>query len=367
VKPLAVCAIFRNEAPFLLEWIAYHSVVGFERFILYDNDSTDGGAELIRSSRFADRATVIRWPQRPGQIKAYQHFIDCFTHDFAWVAFIDLDEFLLPLHGDSIVPLLREWNDFSAVLVRWRCFGPSGWERRPDGLAIEHYTMRLADDAPVNRHVKSLVKCTDLLGVSLNPHEFAVAGKVCDTLGREIPNNAMQTNPGHATLVLNHYITRSKQDWLEKQERGSGMADSQAPGFKPTYDADVFDKMAHDATIKDDAIRRFAPKVRAELDKGLLSLATRLIRFESGLFSLSVAPGPSGYESGLPAVRVSLPPGPNGWPRSAAVNTIRDDGWLTAEDEPALIQVAPGGAEILATLYWAATEPPPVLRLTRLQ
>ena len=141
---LAICAIFKNEAAFLLEWIAYHRIVGFDHFYLYDNDSTDGGADLIRQSNLARYVTVTQWPQRPGQLPAYRDFIDHHAQGFDWAAFIDLDEFLLPLEGRSVRPILESLGTASAVLVHWRVFGPSGWDERPAGLAIDNYTKRAA-------------------------------------------------------------------------------------------------------------------------------------------------------------------------------------------------------------------------------
>ena len=38
---LAIAAIFRDEAPYLKEWIEFHRAVGVERFYLFDNLSTD--------------------------------------------------------------------------------------------------------------------------------------------------------------------------------------------------------------------------------------------------------------------------------------------------------------------------------------
>jgi hypothetical protein len=55
---LAGFAIFKDEAPYLLEWIAFHKMIGVALFVLYDNGSTDGGP----------------WSDRPGQISAYRHF-----------------------------------------------------------------------------------------------------------------------------------------------------------------------------------------------------------------------------------------------------------------------------------------------------
>jgi hypothetical protein len=44
MKPLAICAIFRDEAPHIAEWVAYHLMIGFDHFVLYDNKSEDRGA-----------------------------------------------------------------------------------------------------------------------------------------------------------------------------------------------------------------------------------------------------------------------------------------------------------------------------------
>ncbi|GEM_PF-1902278 len=258
---LAICAIFKNEAPYLLEWIAYHRVVGFDHFYLYDNDSTDGGAALIRRSPLAAHVTLTQWPPRPGQLSAYRHFIDHHAQACDWVAFIDIDEFLLPLTDRSVRPVLDRLPPASAVLVHWRVFGPSGWVERPDGLVIDNYTMRAEDGFPANRHVKSIVRCADLLDVTANPHEFRLRGQPCDTTGRPVRNIGIQETACHEALVINHYQTRSRQDWLEKIHRGSAMIEQD----QPKYPAELLDHYAEISTVPDQTIRSFADAVRAAL------------------------------------------------------------------------------------------------------
>lgn len=100
-----------------------------------------------------------------------------------------------------------------------------------------------------------------------------------------------------------------------------------------------------------------------------LSVSSRVIRLDPGLFSLSMMPSPADRGTGLPAGRVSLPPGLSGRRETVTISPLRGDGWLTATDEPTLLRVAAGGAEVLVTLYWSATDPagaPPPLKLTRL-
>jgi hypothetical protein len=100
-----------------------------------------------------------------------------------------------------------------------------------------------------------------------------------------------------------------------------------------------------------------------------VAVASRMIRLDPGLFGLSLMPGPTDRATGLPAVRISLPPGPPGRREAVSISTIRSDGWVSVTDDPALLRVLPGGAEVLVTLYWStsdagATSPP--LRLVRL-
>jgi hypothetical protein len=94
-----------------------------------------------------------------------------------------------------------------------------------------------------------------------------------------------------------------------------------------------------------------------------------VIRLDPGLFSLALMPGPTDRVAGLPGVRVSLPPGPPGRRETVTISTLRGDGWMTVHDEPTLVRVPPGGAEILVTLYWstaAGGATPPALKLIRL-
>jgi hypothetical protein len=80
-------------------------------------------------------------------------------------------------------------------------------------------------------------------------------------------------------------------------------------------------------------------------------------------------PGPADRGTGLPGVRVSSPPGPPGRREAITICPLRGDGWLTANDEPTLLRVPAGGAEVLVTLYWSATDPTaaaPPLKLMRL-
>lgn len=258
-RPLVICASFKDQARYLVEWIAYHCAIGFDRFVLYDNVSTDGGSDAIRRSPLSERVAVIQWPQ--DQLSAYRHFIDIFAPAYEWAAFIDVDEFILPLGGHSLQDVLRRCADASAVLVNGRVFGPSGHEEPPPGLVIESYDQRVNDTLPVNRYVKSIVRCAELLDVTQDPRIFRLKGAACNPLGQEVPNVAVQRDACFQNLVINHYYTKSRRDWLARVASGSASGNE----AEPQYPDDLFDQFAAACQVKDEAIKAYAPQVRAML------------------------------------------------------------------------------------------------------
>jgi hypothetical protein len=257
---IGVCAIFRDEAPYLLEWIAFHRMVGVDLLVLYDNGSTDGGPELIRGSSFARNVRLIEWSDRPGQVSAYRHFHANYAREFTWVAFIDLDEFIMPVAGSSIRDILirKAYEPYADILLNWLIFGPSGHDRRPGGLVIEDFTWRIPDRADANRHVKSLVRTKDLVGIGSTPHIFDCARPTCNALGETVMSYAMQPTACHEVLVINHYFTKSVEEWEFKRRRGRG--DSLDP-----YGDRVFSDVQQQATVQDTRALRFVPRLRALL------------------------------------------------------------------------------------------------------
>jgi hypothetical protein len=114
-----------------------------------------------------------------------------------------------------------------------------------------------------------------------------------------------------------------------------------------------------------------APQTPAQNRIAELKVSGHLMTLETGLFCVFQAPGSPGanHRSGLPGVRISLPPGPAGRPEAVTISTFRQDGWMNGSDTAALIRVADGPAQVLVTVYQAPTAPPeaaPRLQVMRL-
>jgi hypothetical protein len=249
---LAVCAIFRDEAAYLAEWVTFHRIQGVERFYLYDNRSGDEWRSALEPEIDAGIVEVEHWPWVPGQRGAYEDCLRRRRDEARWIAFIDVDEFLFSPTGEPLPEILRRFDMHPGVVVNWRMYGTSGFDQAPDGLVTENYVMRAADDLHAHRFVKSIVNPRSALGCQ-TAHYFELDGVPVGEDGQPVPSPIRE--PTAELLRINHYYSKSQEEFSRKTARptvGSGRADTNR--FSLPEDA-----------VRDESILRFVPEVRALL------------------------------------------------------------------------------------------------------
>jgi Glycosyl transferase family 2 len=62
---VGIAAAVKSEAPYLLEWIAFHRAVGIETFFIADNGGHDGTSELLQRLESAGYITRFNLIGRP--------------------------------------------------------------------------------------------------------------------------------------------------------------------------------------------------------------------------------------------------------------------------------------------------------------
>ena len=257
---LTLCCIAKDENAFLGEWATYHALRGVERLIVYDNGSRVPLAETLAPLTGRLRLVVEVMPGPARQLAAYAHCLETYGPDTRWLGFIDVDEFLLPHGTDDLRELLTDYEDQAALGVNWVMFGSSGHESRPPGLLLENYTHRADYALPTNLHIKSLVQPRHTVR-PLSPHHFTYKpDRGCvNELGFPLPG---PYGPHHCERVqVNHYFFRSRQDFLEKIERGRG--DMTTDVFR--HSLRDFDNQRGTHTVLDETMLRYVPQVRAVL------------------------------------------------------------------------------------------------------
>ena len=258
---LSICAIMKNEAPYIIEWLEFHKIVGVERFYLYNNNSTDNTLEIVDSYVQSGEVILHDWPATTGQqMSAYQHSLSAYQTESEWIAFIDMDEYLFPTDKEDLKEVLKEFDGVPGVAVNMLYFGSSGHKARPDGLQIEHFTKRSADDCEINKFVKSIVRPDEVIAdkdphllMPINDKNFLV------TENKEQLPWSQSREVLVQKLRINHYYTRSKQEMKEKSMRGDAIFPVQQKQLTLIESRD-------NNEIEDLTIQRFVPKLRQAVD-----------------------------------------------------------------------------------------------------
>jgi hypothetical protein len=256
---LSICAIMKYEAPYLLEWLEFHKIVGVQKFYLYDNGGGIDSAGILHPYLKSGEVVLHDWPVALGQLPAYAHCLQTYSQASEWIAFIDLDEFLFPTVGDDLKAILGEFATAPGVGVNWLMFGTSGHSVRPAGLQIENFTKRAEINFPGNQHIKSIVR-PDRVFPPTDPHFFNCKDDTESTVTEEfLPlSSAMTDYVSVGKLRINHYFTRSREDMYQKMLRGRACdATSRTWDFLESGDRNE---------VEDLTIHRFLPQLKQAVE-----------------------------------------------------------------------------------------------------
>jgi len=261
---LGLVTIQRNRGPWLLEWFAFHYLMGFRKFYFYAHLCTDDTLPILGklARKFDITPFAMDAVQDRVQLTAYQHACDHYVNDVDWMCFLDGDEFLFPTAHANLPDALAEYADpLITALGVYNCnFGSSGYIEEPVGLITENYRMRAdINSFLAHRRVKSLVKGGQKAMTTSNSHLFATAGGTVDELRRPVTWGYMPDyKPSYTRLRINHYVCQSHAYYVSFKKH-SGHADASAAAVREDEWWNNFDTN----TVEDDSLARFAAPLRA--------------------------------------------------------------------------------------------------------
>ena len=255
---LGIAAIIKNEAPYIVEWIEYHRLIGFEKIIIYDNESTDGLTEILLPYVNEGFVDLYHIKGKRRQTDAYNDVIRRYKRKIKYIATIDADEFIFP---QPTTDLKKEIETIlctphkGGISINWACFGSSGHEMKPEGgFVIENYLHRAKEEFEKNTRIKSIVnpRC-----VAFYEHaHFPVykSGYYAVNFSLKKVKGAISEIPDYTVARINHYMTKSKEEFVKKRMRGK--ADSS--NIRPEEDFNLYDRNE----VYDDSMLVYADAMR---------------------------------------------------------------------------------------------------------
>ena len=270
---LAIVCIVRDEDRYLHEWIAHYLALGVDSFLFYNNESNDETSRILDECAQCLPLTHIPWQVPEGtspQLSAYNDAIDRLRNaDFA--AFFDIDEFLVLKKGTPglkqlITRLFATSKEYGAIVINQRLFGSSYLESAGNDPVLTRFPLCSESNHYENKWVKSIYRINSVLritgihscpvsgGLHLHPSGLQAQFEINQYSGAEAFGQTLEID--HSCLQLNHYMTKSLEEFRKKQLKG-GAAQSTRRERLSRFSEDYFHSRLSYAntTIDHDSIR----------------------------------------------------------------------------------------------------------------
>lgn len=107
------------------------------------------------------------------------------------------------------------------IAVNWLIFGSSGHETKPEGGVLENYLMCSEKNFGPNHFIKTISDPSKILGFG-NPHNpiYKFGFHNLNENG-EISHYPQTKEVNHEKIRINHYFTKSKEEYIKKKNRGN--------------------------------------------------------------------------------------------------------------------------------------------------
>lgn len=288
----------KNEAPFVLEWIAYHKVIGFDEIVICSNPSNDGMEEILAALAGAGEIRHLQTVTTPGKsaqnIAAAAFARNVGFVDGNWYLWLDGDEFLNVHVGDrTLDALISAIGSRKCALINWRIFGANGnptfGGRFVDpafvGAANPDHATNLEQKAlfrfspdfrgfalfGINRPLvarRSALRAEDVVTGSAMPPSNTVRINQRWLFGADIGGTARVTREefGWSLAQINHYIVRTPEYFALKRQRGRGYKPDSVGAANNRHTEQFFRE--HDRNEAEDrSILHWQDSVSAEMER----------------------------------------------------------------------------------------------------
>ncbi len=275
-----IVGCMKNEAPYILEWVAYHRAMGVDNFLIYTNGCEDGTDEIL--DRLQEMSVLQHrnnddWRgNSPQQFALNQALKEPVIQNADWVIHIDVDEFINVRCGNgTLQDFFDRVPDATNVAMTWRLFGNNGVDRLADQFVIDQFDQCAPKFCPKPHTVwgyKTMVKNIGAYGKFSCHRPNKLVEDMRDQVkwvngsGRDMTKEATdkgwrssRKSIGYDLLQLNHYALRSAESFLIKRQRGRALHVDRSIGLNYWIRMDWSDH-------RDTTIKRNLPRLRTEYE-----------------------------------------------------------------------------------------------------
>jgi len=231
---LSIMAIFKNEELYLEEWLQHHIKEGINHFYLYSNDKNMEKYNFL--DKYQDKITIIPWTNNRHFINstvqrdAYTHCINKYIDEYDFLLMLDIDEFLVSLlKNKKVIDIVNKFdkNKVKAVKLQRYNFGANGHIKKPYGHVMHNYKKheKICSSYKAIANSKYINTSYKYYGVHDHPYknkEGIIYNSYFKYDEDDInntyigPNKCNKNSVNEIPLVINHYYTKSQEEYLKR-------------------------------------------------------------------------------------------------------------------------------------------------------
>ena len=219
----AIVCIAKFESDYIIDFIKYHLLLGFNKIYIYDNEDVPTYQNLINNFSFNDKVIINHLPgnnyYKSVQYIALEHFITNYIHLFTHIAHIDIDEYIVLKKHKHINDFISEYivDDCAGIAMNWRHFGSNGHQEKNGLPDIIRFTKCVLKG---NNHIKTLFEVSSYAGWN-SPHSIATKpGKFVKNTKGEIIDGPFNENIDLSVVQINHYKCKTFPEYQYIRTRG---------------------------------------------------------------------------------------------------------------------------------------------------
>jgi len=276
-----IVGCMKNEAPYILEWVAYHRAIGFDGFLIYTNGCEDGTTEILdrlQALGIVEHRDNNNWTGNSPQQHALDNALkEPIVRNAEWIAHIDVDEFINIRCGNGTLDdMFARVPDATNIAMTWRLFGHNDIVDLQDRFVIDQFDTCAPKFCPKPHTVWGFKTLFRNIGAYAKischrPNKLAESSedqvKWVNGSGEDMTSEALKNGwrnskktIGYDLVQLNHYALRSAESFLIKRQRGRALHVDRNIGINYWIRMDW-------SVHRDITIKRNIPRLRAEYDQ----------------------------------------------------------------------------------------------------
>ena len=218
----------KNEHLYLEQWLNYHIKLGFNKFILYEDEGSESHADII--AKYKDVTDIdfydyVLQKDDPTfkDTKCFQHILENYN-DIDWIIKLDPDEYISFGDGHTTIDdLLYNINaNINQLFLYWRLYNANGLIDCPSlgkySLIdtyisyVPHKNLATYFDA----NTSSIIYDTGKALFRYSSIKDRQAFKISESLPHYISDTEATKNFDPDYLCINHYITKSFDEYYHR-------------------------------------------------------------------------------------------------------------------------------------------------------